>query len=177
MKRSAFIILATAFFFSGFADEWANSFGSCYVKGNMNVSGGLSVLHLGVYGLFDYAIHDAISVGAELGYNQYAYNSFWRYNYVPVAIRGSFHPFNVSAWSDKITIRDKLDPYAGISMGWNAGWATWRGIQGKLATPSTGGFVFRENIGVRFYPISRFYFNFEEGGGLGLFNFGVGFKL
>ncbi len=177
MKRSAFIILVTAFLFSGFANEWANSLGSCYLKGNMNISTGISVLHFGAYSLFDYAIHDAISVGAELGYNGYNHNSFWRYNYMPVTVRGSFHPFNISAWSEKITIRNRLDPYAGISMGWNIGWATRRETDNKSSSPSTGGFVFRENIGVRFYPTSRFYVNFEEGGGLGLFNFGVGFTI
>lgn len=176
MIRAAIMVVTMAFFYSAFAEEWANSDGSCYVKGNMNVSTGISALHFGGYGLFDYAIHDAISVGAELGYNGYG-NSLWRYNHVPIVVRGSFHPFNLAVLSEKVKIKNKLDPYAGISMGWNIGWATWESSDIKLGTPATGGFIFRENIGVRFYPTSRFYLNFEEGGGLGLFNFGVGYKL
>jgi hypothetical protein len=177
MKRVAIIVVTLAFFSSTFAQEWANSKGSCYVKGNMNVSTGFSLIHFGGYGLFDYALHDAISVGAELGYNGYSFSSFWRYNYVPVAVRGSFHPFNLAVLADKIKIRNKLDPYAGLSMGWNIGWATWRVSGVEIGSHHTGGFLFRENIGVRFYPTQKFYVNFEEGGGLGLFNFGVGFKL
>jgi hypothetical protein len=177
MRRAALIVMTMAFFCGTFAQEWASSNGSCYAKGNMNVSTGISALHFGGYGLFDYAIHEAISVGGELGYNGYGHNSLWRYNYMPIVVRGSFHPFNLAVLSEIVKIKNKLDPYAGISMGWNVGWATWRSSDVKLDAPSTGGFIFRENIGVRFYPTSKFYLNFEEGGGLGLFNFGVGFKL
>lgn len=96
---------------------------------------------------------------------------------MPILARGSLHPFNLSVWAEKIKIRNRLDPYVGLSMGWNIGWASWKGSGVKLHTPGTGGFILRENIGVRFYPTSKFYVNFEEGGGLGLFNFGVGFKM
>lgn len=177
MKRSAVIVLAMAIFCSTFAADWATSQGSCYTKGNMNVSTGVSLYHFGAYGIFDYAIHDAISIGGELGYNGYSFSPYWRYNYFPVAVRGSFHPFNLAVWSDKIPIRNKLDPYLGLAMGWKIGWETERVSGSSVEATRIGGFLIRENIGVRFYPTSKFYLNFEEGGGLGLFNFGVGFNL
>lgn len=177
MKRLLVLLLSGAFLTSTFASDWATSEGSAYAKGNMFVSPLMSVVHFGGYALFDYGIHDAISVGGGVGYNGYSHNSWWRYNYVPIIVRGSFHPFNLSAWSEKISIRNKLDPYVGISTGWGIGWSTYRlsGLSGN--SPSVGGFIFRENIGVRFYPTQKFYITAEEGGGFGLFNFGVGYKF
>lgn len=177
MKKLLVLLFSGAILSSGFAADWATSKGSAYGKGNMYASPVMSVLHFGGYGLFEYGIHDAISIGGGIGYNGYNFSSAWRYNYVPILARGSFHPFNIAAWADKISIRSKLDPYVGISTGWGIGWSSYRHSGTSIDEPSVGGFIFRENIGVRFYPKENFYLIAEEGGGFGLFNFGVGFKF
>jgi hypothetical protein len=158
--------------------DWATSSGSCFERGDINISGGLSVLWLGFYATTDYAIHDAISIGGGIGYNGYGYSSLWRYNFLPIEVRGSFHPFNLKVLADKVSIRDKLDTYIGIAAGWRIGWASTRDdIPDGLQEPDVGGFLFRENIGARYYFSPSFYGYAEEGSGFGTFNFGVGLKL
>jgi hypothetical protein len=179
MKKIFFVAALVSLFQTSYSQqEWATSSGSCFEKGDVNLSAGLSVLWLGFYATGDYAIHDAISIGGGIGYNGYGYNSIWRYNYLPIAVRGSFHPFNLKVLADKISIRDKLDTYIGISAGWRVGWVSWRDSkQNGVTEPDIGGFLFRENIGARYYFSPNFYGYAEEGAGFGNFNFGVGLKL
>lgn len=172
--------LCIAFIFctTSYAKEWANSEGSCYGKQTKNISFGMSLLHIGFYGAFDYGFHDAISGGFASGYNGYSYSRYWRYNYIPIVVRAAFHPFNLNVLSDKIKIRDKLDAYVGVATGGRIGWAKWRDSGDEFDSPTgVGGFIFREYIGVRFFPAENFYISAEEGSGLGLFNIGVGFSF
>jgi hypothetical protein len=181
MKKILLATLVVSLFqIANSGQDWATSSGSCFAKGDLNISAGLSVWWLGFYGTADYAIHDAISVGGGIGYNGYSFDSYYRYNYLPIAVRGSFHPFNLKVLADKIGIRDKLDTYIGISTGWNIGWSTRKKDDIYYPyhnEPSVGGFLFRENIGARYYFLPNFYGYAEEGAGFGNFNFGVGFKL
>ncbi len=157
--------------------NWANSTGSCYGKGDMNVTIGFPIWPWGFYGSFDYGFHDCISGGGGLGYYGYSFNSFWDYRFVPFVVRGAFHPFNLSVLADKVKVRNKLDVYGGISMGFRIGYAKWEGLGEKLKSPAVGGFVFREYIGIRFYPTENFFLTAEEGGLMWLFNIGVGLKF
>ncbi|MFP4418465.1 MAG: hypothetical protein ACOC41_05625 [Chitinivibrionales bacterium] len=177
MRKKLVCVLLCSTFSLLHASDWATSDGSCYARGDQFISVGVSVFHFGGYAVFDYAVHDAISVGGGIGYNGYGFSRLWRYNYIPIAMRGSFHPFNLEVLADRISVRDKLDPYIGVAMGWNIGWATWKGNGDEITAPNVGGFLFRENIGIRFYPADRFYIYAEEGAGFGNINFGVGFKL
>ncbi len=181
MKKILFAALVVSLFQTAYTEEdWATSSGSCFAKGNINLSAGLCVLWLGFYATGDYAIHDAISLGGGIGYNGHIYDSYHRHNYVPIAVRGSFHPFNLKIIADKIPIRDKLDTYIGISTGWRIGWTSRRDgapSEESLQLPDIGGFLFRENIGARYYFSPNFYGYAEEGAGFGNFNFGVGLKL
>ncbi len=156
------------------AADWATAQGSVYGKGNVAISVGMSLIHFGGYSTVDVGIHDAISVGGGVGYNGYSYSRFYRYNYVPVIARGSFHPLNLAVLADKVTVRNKIDPYIGLATGWNIGWWSSKFDGLELAEPTVGGFIFRENIGIRFYPGDTFYLYAEEGSGFGVFNFGVG---
>ena len=163
---------------ASFAGDWATGDGSCYKQHSKNISVGLSLLHLGFFAAFDYGVHDAISVGIASGYNGYGHNRYWRYHYVPIAVRGAFHPFNLSVLADKIKVRKKLDAYIGLAIGGRVGWATWDADGTTLAEPTgVGGFFLREYIGIRFFPVEKFYISAEEGSGLGIFNLGVGFAF
>lgn len=177
MKKVLVALLCCVFIASTFAADWANSDNSAYKKGDKNVSVGLSIYYFGCYGTFDYAFHDALSAGGGVGYNGYSFSSYWRYNYFPLVGRVLFHPFNLKVLSDKIKVRDKLDVYAGLSLGWSIGWATWKGSGSSLSDPTVGGFVLRENIGARYYFKPDIYAFVEEGAGFGWINAGAGMKF
>jgi len=143
------------------AKQWATSEGSCYAKGDMNLSVGFGVANFGPYALFDYALHDAISIGGGVGFT-FGHG----YMYLPIVVRGSFHPFNLNFLADKIKIRNKLDPYIGLRSGFDIG------LGNKPHFPWV-----RENVGVRFYPTEKIYLLLEEGSGFGIVAIGVGFKF
>ncbi|HEX2956297.1 MAG TPA: hypothetical protein VHO70_05680, partial [Chitinispirillaceae bacterium] len=169
-------VLVSAVFTLTFAEGWATSEGSCYAKGDKNISAGLSMFHLGVYGMFDYGFHDAISGGGGIGFNGYT-NGWWKEYYIPIVVRASFHPLNLAVLADKVPVRKKLDPYVGIVTGFIIGNAKWDGIGPEGSSYDVGGFVFREHIGARFYPSSKFYLYAEESGAFGWINLGAGLKL
>ncbi len=174
MRQWLIIVGLLVFFRAPEAADWATGQGSVYGKGTVAVSVGMSLLHFGGYSTVDVGIHDAISVGGGVGYNGYSFSRFWRYNYVPIIARGSFHPLNLTVLADKVTVRNKIDPYIGVAAGWNIGWSTWKLDGQEFGEPTVGGLIFRENIGIRFYPGDTFYVYAEEGSGFGIFNFGVG---
>ncbi len=178
MKKPSILSLVILVTYCGIvsAGDWANSDGSCYGKGSKNISAGISLIHIGFFGSFDYGFHDAISGGFATGFNTDRDGS-WRRNYVPIVVRGAFHPFNLRKLAEKIKIRNKLDVYVGIATGWRIGSVKWESSVVAPAKPKVGGFIFREYIGIRFYPFNKFYILAEEGSGLGLFNFGVGFSF
>jgi hypothetical protein len=177
MKKLLIALLSCAFMSSVFAANWANSDNSAYKKGDMNASIGMSIYYFGFYGTFDYAFHDALSAGGGLGYNGYHYTSYFKYNYFPIVGRVLFHPFNLKVLSDKVTVRDKLDVYVGLSLGWSIGWSKWEGAGVSPSDPDVGGFVIRENIGARFFFKPNFYAFVEEGAGFGWINAGAGLKF
>lgn len=178
MKRFFILLLFMVFSSSIYAQNWASSDGSCFQKGDFNVSAGLGIGWFGFFAIGEYAINDAISAGIATGYQGYGFNNYWRYNYVPIVARAAFHPFNLKVLSNKIPIRNKLDPYAGLAMGWHIGWATELEKNPLInSTPSVGHFSFRELIGAKFYLTDKFCLTLEEGGGLSWINFGVGLKF
>ena len=180
MKTRTTVSIVVALFLSvgtSSAANWATSEGSCYGQWSKNISFGMSLLHFGGFAAFDLGVHDCISAGIATGYNGYGYSRYWRYNYVPIAGRAAFHPFNLRVLADKVRVRDKLDVYLGLASGGRIGWARWEGSGDELKEPNVGGFFIREYIGIRFFPKDFFYLVAEEGSGLGTFNLGVGFKF
>jgi hypothetical protein len=136
---------------------------------------------IGFYGSFEYAVHDAISAGAGFGYNGHNYNSIfysidYRENYLPIVARGTFHPFNLAVLADKIKIREKLDTYIGLNVGWRVGWQSSNST--TYFNDNISNFIFRERIGARFYPTSKMYVFAEENGGVyGWLSAGAGLKF
>lgn len=162
---------------SSLADDWATSTGSCYGQGSSNISFGFIASYLGAFAAFDYGFHDAISGGIAVGFNNWHYSNTWTYSQVPIVVRAAFHPFNLKAIADYISIRDKLDVYIGIASGWRVGWAKYRLSGIEPIEPTVGGFFVREYIGVRYFPSKSFFVVAEEGSGLGWFLIGIGFNL
>jgi len=171
------ISFITVFSASIYAQNWASSEGSCFKKGNFNVSAGLGIGWFGFFAIGEYAINDAISVSVGTGYNGYGFNEWYRYNYIPIVARGAFHPFNLKVLSNKIKIRNKLDPYAGLALGYHIGWASERIDDPYNSNPDVGYFAFREFFGAKYYLTDKFYLTLEEGGALSWLNFGVGMKF
>ena len=179
MRKMIFACLCSLLMYSAsFSGEWASSIGSCYEKGNKNLGAGMCLVHFGYFFSFDYAFHDAISGGVATGYNGFRISHLWRYNYMPIVVRAAFHPFNLKAWADKISVRHKIDVFIGLASGTRIGWVNFRGDGIKpVVEPDVGGFFVREYFGIRFFPTDMFYISAEEGSGLGLLNIGVGLKF
>jgi hypothetical protein len=158
------------------AQDWATSSGSCFSKGDVNLSAGLSIIRIGAFITGDYAILDAVSVGGGIGYNFHQYNSMQTDHFVPLVVRGSFHPFNLKVLADKIPVRDKLDTYASIYSGWKFGWVTWDTPHHYLEDRDIDGFYFNANVGARYY-FTPTLSGFAEIGGFSVFGFGLSLKL
>jgi opacity protein-like surface antigen len=177
------ILLFIALAGSAGASDWSTSDGSCFTQGDKLISAGLSVWYFGLYAGFDYAVHDAISVGGGLGYNGYSPNLNYRYNYVPVLIRGAFHPFNLSVLADKIVVRNMIDVYIGVTTGWRFGWYSDRGDNRPYTyTPSsndmyTGYFFPREYVGARYFFKDNIALFVEHCPGLSDISGGISFKF
>ncbi len=178
MKRFFVLLLFVVFSSSIYAQNWATSESSCFAKGDFSVSAGLGIGWFGFFAIGEYAINDAISVSVATGYQGYGFSDWYRYNYIPIVARGAFHPFNLKVLSKKIKIRNKLDPYAGLGLGYHIGWASELKKNEFIGTPTgVGHFSFREFLGAKFYLSDKFYLTLEEGGGLSWLNFGVGMKF
>jgi len=160
-----------------FSADWATSEGSCYNQGSMIIGLGGSLLPFGAFASFDYGVHSAISAGGAIGFNTYGYSSTWRYSQVPILVRGAFHPFNLPVLSDKIKVRDILDPYVGLAMGWGIGFWSYEGTGVSGGEPDRLGLILREYIGVRYYFNPAFGIFAEDCAGLGALNAGVCFKF
>jgi hypothetical protein len=182
MNKRSFLLIAALSLVAitagtGTASDWATSDGSCYAQGDKIGSAGLSVYYFGLYAAFDYGIHDAISIGGGLGYNGYSPTLSWRYNYLPIMIRGAFHPFNLAAIADKIAARNMVDVYIGLATGWQIGWATWNNDGEPIGTREPGGFVIREYIGARYFFSDKVALFLEHCPGLTNIAAGVSYKF
>jgi len=154
---------------------WTKSEGSCYAQGDMLASAGLSVHYLGIYGAFDYAVHDCFSAGAAAGYVGYSLLDA-RHHHVPIMARVAFHPFNLAALADKIIFRDMVDVYAGIATGWLFVWVKRDNVslEDEVDKP---GFRIREHLGMRYHFNPKWSFFVEDCGYLSNIAAGVSYKF
>jgi hypothetical protein len=144
---------------SAYCEGWAVDNGSAYQKDSKTLNFGFATVPFGFTAAYEYGFHEAISGSMATGIilNPYLY--------VPIIGRAAFHPFNLRAWADHIAVRDRLDPYVGLAMGFQLG----------EEAPSL--FVLREYIGVRFRLNEKYALYAEDCAGLGFFNFGLTIKL
>ena len=156
---------------------WANGEGSAYAQGNMTGSLAFSFHHLGLYGAFDYGIHDCISAGAVIGYDGYSRLDA-RYNHVPLMARAAFHPFNLAALADKIVIRDIVDVYAGITTGLLLIWIRRDNMTLEPVDYwEKTGFRIREYIGMRYTFADKWAFFVEDCGDVSTVAVGISYKF
>ncbi len=158
------------------AQDWATAEGSCFAKGQMQASLTISAYPFGPNLGFDYAFTDAISGGGFFGYG-YSILYDWEYYRFPLVIHGAFHPFNLTVLKDKIAIRDKLDAYGGIEVGWAFGKAHYIGPYSYINAPDGGAFVIDGFLGASYYFTPQFYANAETQPGYGWFKVGIGYKF
>jgi len=156
-KWMIIIFLPGAILFPALADDWAVDQGSAYAKGDKTINAGFALWPFGLSASFDYGFHQAISAGYVVGI------MIFPDSYVPMVVRAAFHPFNLAVWKDKISVRDKLDAYAGLSSGLKIGFDPL--------------FTVSEYIGARYFFTPKFAVYAEDCAGIGYLNFGISFKL
>jgi hypothetical protein len=142
-----------------FADHWANDAGSAYTKDSKRLQFGVALAPTGLVTAYEYGFHEAISGGLATGI------MIDPYVYVPLIGRAAFHPFNLASIHDRIAVRDKLDVFAGLAMGFEFG------------ADAPNPFVFREYLGAKYYFDSKFGVFLEDCGGLGFLTIGLVIKL
>lgn len=113
-KKFSFAILVVILFASQI------SFGQAYQKGDklLNAGIGFSGYGLPINASLEFGIHKNVSVGASAEYTRYGVGEFGSWNFFNFGARGSYHLGEI------LKTNDKLDPYAGITLGyWSASWS------------------------------------------------------
>jgi hypothetical protein len=88
----------------------------------------------------EYGFHDMLSIGAMGGYGiartrttrTISGEYYWRYNYIMLAGRASFH------WGRYLNIPDELDLYGRASLGWKIRTVTWVDNGSGVVEPAAG---------------------------------------
>lgn len=129
------------------------------------------------YGIIDGLINDkaSIGVGGYVAFSSYKYEnadgngSTWGYNYTNFVFggRGSFH----------YALVDKLDTYAGLTIGFHSLSSKAFGTSLPGFDGPTGGLVYQPYIGARYYFTDSFAVMAELGYGIAYVNMGVAFKF
>jgi hypothetical protein len=128
----------------------------------------------------DLGIVDKISVGGLIAYTSSSYEYpylfagrfyRWRYSYFTLAGRASYHVLDRN---------EKIDVYAGASLGYNIVSARYDGdpLGRSTAFGSSGSYVhYGVHVGGRYYFMQRFAAFAEVGYGLSFLNVGISMKL
>jgi hypothetical protein len=133
------------------------------VSASIGFGGGLG-LPITVSG--EYGITDNIGVGATLGYARYDYAIIaGAINNILIGARGNYHYQFV----------DKLDTYAGLTVGYNV--ASYTGSGAILPGASFGGVFAGGTVGGRYYFSKNLAAQAELGYGIAYLNVGIAYKL
>ena len=170
-KLVSLIVLFTVFGISA-------SFSQTFEKGdkllNLGVGLGSQFMASGAKGTppvgvsLEFGVSDKISVGAYGGYAGAKVETMvgdWKYNYIIVGGRGSYHfDFGV----------ENLDPYAGVMLGYNIASVS---TDTNLPTASAGGFLWGAHAGARYFFSPKVGAFAEVGYGIAWLNVGLAFKF
>lgn len=154
------------------------SSGQAYERGdkllNVGVGVGSQFMAAGAKGTppvgvsLEFGASDQISIGGYAGYAGAKVETVvgdWKYNYIIVGGRGSYHfDFGV----------ENLDPYAGVLLGYNIASVS---TDTNLPTASAGGFIWGAHAGARYFFSPKFGAFAEVGYGIAWLNVGVALKL
>lgn len=120
---------------------------------------------------YEYGLKETISLGGYVGYASKTTNfGFYdaTFSYVVVGLRGSYH-FEVSS--------DKLDPYVGALIGYNAASVSVSNSAFSNAVVAGGGLAYGGHVGARYYLTDNLAGFGELGYGLGYLTLGIAYKL
>ncbi len=149
-----------------------------YAKGDKLLNAGIG---LGAYyggGLplgasFEVGITDQISVGAQADFYTWSYLTGYRYTFVPIAVRGSYHVNELLNLGN-----DKLDLYGGLALGYYLSSYTTPYGSGSIYSDAYGSKVFLgAHVGGRYYFKPNLGGFAELGYGAAALKIGVAFKF
>ncbi len=152
-----------------------------YQKGDklLNAGIGLSSYYGGglpIGASFEVGITDEISVGAQLDFYTWGYNFGgykWRYTFVPVAVRGSYHVNELLNLNN-----DKLDLYGGLALGYYiSSFKDNSGYSGFYDNAYGNQVLFGIHLGGRYYFKPNLGAFAEVGYGVSALKLGVAFKF
>ena len=146
--------------------------------GSTFLSSGLKSTLPPVGASFEYGFTDNISSGAYVGYAGASHEMAtfggewkWKYSYVIVGARGSFH----------FALTDKLDTYAGAMLGYNNAKITTTKPSGytgpDLPAAEAGGVIWGGHVGARYYFTENVGAFGELGYGIAWLNLGLTAKF
>lgn len=177
MKRtvsSLFLIICLLVSASSFAQ---------YQKGDklLNLGVGLNSYYGGglpIGAAFEVGVTDEISVGAQVDYYTWNYNygfgaGDWRYTFIPIALRGSYHVNELLNLGN-----DKIDLYGGAQLGYIISRYTYDGPGGQFFDNSYGNrALFGIHLGGRYYFKPNLAAFTELGYGIATLKLGVTLKF
>lgn len=147
--------------------------GSTFIASGLDAS--LPPISIG----YEHAFGEKISAGAFLGYAGASYEApaiggtwKWKYNYILVGARGAYH-FNFKV--------PKLDPYAGLMLGYNVASVSTEKPSGytgpEIAGAKAGGAVIGGYAGARYMLGNKIGAFAELGYGIAYLTLGVSIKM
>jgi hypothetical protein len=111
----------------------------------------------------DFSVHDYVSVGPWVAYNNRA-NKNISYHTIGVGGRGNFHFWQLI--DDKVAKdlkADKLDWFVTLSLGGYFNRFKWKDEDPGFTASNKGGFAFGSSMGLRYYFNDRVGISFEYG--------------
>lgn len=169
------VILCCTFYAAPVVAEYEDE--SCYAQGDKTISLAMSLKHTGVFGAFDIAVHDLVSVGGAFGFNRYEVYTGWQYWQYPLLGRVAFHPLNLGFLAENLKIRDNIDLYAGVTAGFVLINSHWNGVTSQVGQPEKTGVRISELLGLRVKLNDRFSLFAEDCGEAGHFALGLRLSL
>lgn len=161
-------------------------------RGNFNGIEGVRTSSYGGFNLqYEIGIHQYVGLGifAALEGTPNLTNSYYSYFYnnntkayagfaIPVGFVANFHFLQLIADKTNKSFADKMDVYAGLSVGAGPSFAIVKSPHKNHIEPNSGPLVyFGANVGIRYYPKSNFGIFSELGYGKTVAQFGVIFKM
>jgi hypothetical protein len=174
MKKITLILALTFFALSNFSVQGQNASREKYLNAGIGVgaftAGGIPI---GVS--LEVGIKDNISVGGFFDYARYGYNFGgykWRYNFLYFGARGSYH------FGDLLQLtNEKLDPYAGVSLGVRTASYSDNDGAGSFNSPYSSGVITGLHAGAHYYLNDNLGGFAEVGYGVAALRLGITLKF
>lgn len=154
----------------------------------MQIQGWNTTSYFALNGHYEYGVHKYIGVGASVGL-EFAGNMHPRVYYhnvdlayggfaIPIGVFGNFHFLQLIADNANKSFAEKLDVYAGISLGTGVSIATVKSAYKNHHSSRVGALFFGgTHVGVRYLLSDNFGVYGELGYGKNVINLGVTLKL